>query len=702
MKKYIYILASVFLLTIGTTSCGEEYLDVSSPSQVDEDFVFSTPDEAYKVLMGCYEIFRGQSYVHSNGLFYDLIIGGSDSECHPEAYAAQQRHVPEGLYADEDFSIDFNDFKNVWKYCYQMANRLAIVIAQIESKPAFQTAWDAQEVSEWTQLYGEAVTMRAIAYHELIRFFGDIPYFEEPIYTQDQSDVGVTSRFDIYDNLLADLKMVEPFMYRLNEGGVNGERITGTFVQGFIGRLALYAGGYQLFRSDFDYGVTLEKHTSISGEKWNAIYARHPDYLDYYRIAEEYLEDCVTEGKAVLITADERGYGNPFQRNFQYMMDLQVSPESLFEIAETQGQQTERPYAFGRPSKGGGSNNFPCKSYGQSRIYASFYYGDFDPLDLRRDASVAVTCNQHPCTETLLLFDPGSQNKGGLANNKWDESRMTNPWTTKQRQSGINTCYLRMADVILMLSEVYAELGKEGPAKTELAKVRERAFPATAKAVKVDAYIAALSGDALKEAIAQERKLEFAGEGLRRYDLIRTGKLPEKIVALRDAQEAMINGLKTQGYYTFDNGNTIPAYIYTKRVNTADLAMSYMLTKQCDVLPGDPTYPVKFPSWRGQHDGWEGYDNTSGDRNLAIQGLFEFIDSAGVQGTALIAAGYEVVPWGSTIVSYEDQYLNDIFKGYTDADYAAKTPPRYICPMSSTTISKSNGKITNGYGFAQE
>jgi hypothetical protein len=592
MKKYIYILLGVFLLTIGTTSCGEDFLEVSSPSQVDEDFVFSTPDEAYKVLMGCYEIFRGRSYVHSNGLFYDLIIGGSDSECHPESYSAQQRHVPEGLYAVEDFSIDFSNFQRAWRYCYQMANRLAIVIAQIETKPAFQAAWDAQEVSEWTQLYGEAVALRAIAYHELIRFFGDIPYFDIPIYTQDQSDVGCTSRFVIYDDLLDDLKRVEPFMYRLGEAGVNAERITGTFVQGLIGRIALYAGGYQLYRTDFDYGITLERHPNINGEKWNAIYARHPQYLDYYRIAEQYLGECVSEGKATLITTDERGYGNPFQRNFQYMMDLQVSPESLFEIAETQGFQTERPYAFGRPSKGGGSNNFPCKAYGQSRIYASFYYGDFDPLDLRRDASVTVTCNQHPCTEVLLLFDPGSQNKGGLANNKWDESRMSNPYTTRQRQSGINTCYMRMADVILMLAEVYAELGKEGPAKTELSKVRARAFPATAKATKVDAYIAALSGDALKEAIAQERKLEFAGEGLRRYDLIRTGKLPEKIVDLRKAQGAMINGLKTNGYYTFANGNTISAYIYTKPVNTADLGMTYMLTKQCDVLPGDPAYPV--------------------------------------------------------------------------------------------------------------
>jgi len=29
MKKYIYILLGVFLLTIGTTSCGEDFLEVS-------------------------------------------------------------------------------------------------------------------------------------------------------------------------------------------------------------------------------------------------------------------------------------------------------------------------------------------------------------------------------------------------------------------------------------------------------------------------------------------------------------------------------------------------------------------------------------------------------------------------------------------------------------------------------------------------
>jgi hypothetical protein len=385
-------------------------------------------------------------------------------------------------------------------------------------------------------------------------------------------------------------------------------------------------------------------------------------------------------------------------------MDLVVSPESLFEIGETQGQFSERPYAFGRPSGGGGSNAYPCKSYGQSRMYASFYYGDFDPKDLRRDVTVGVTVNSGSCSEKIVDFTPGSRDKGGLPNNKWDESRMSHPWTASQRQSGVNWPMMRMADVILMLAEVYAELGDEGSAKLELQKVRSRAFSAADQTEKVTNYIGALSGNALKDAIWQERKLELAGEGITRYDLIRTGKLPERIKERRDIQKAMVNGLKTNGYYTFPNGNAISNYIWVKAVNVADLGMSKMLTTQCTVDASDPAYPVRFPGWRGNCDLWiaNGYTASSGNRNLAIQGLFRYIDPNGVEAAALQAQGYKKTAWGANIVTYSDQYTTDVFKGYTDAYYAAGVPPRYLLPLSAETIAKSNGLITNGYGFPQQ
>jgi hypothetical protein len=336
-------------------------------------------------------------------------------------------------------------------------------------------------------------------------------------------------------------------------------------------------------------------------------------------------------------------------------------------------------------------------------MYASFYYGDYDPKDLRRDVTTTVTINSGSCSEKIVSFEPGSRDKGGLPNNKWDESRMSNPYTAKQRSSGVNWPQMRMADVILMLAEVYVELGNEGGAKAELTKVRSRAFLPQDQTEKVTNYISALSGDALKEAIQEERKLEFAGEGLRRYDLVRTGKLPEKIKEIRDSQAAMINGLQTNGYYTFPNGNTISKYIYVKAVNVADLGMSKMLITQTDVDENDPTYPVKFPAWRGNCDLWtaNGFTASSGNRNLAIKGLFKYIDPNGAEAAELVSQGYVKTNWGATIIQYTDQYLNNVFKGYPDAYYQSGVPPRYLLPLSSETIAKSNGLITNGYGFSQ-
>jgi starch-binding outer membrane protein, SusD/RagB family len=105
----------------------------------------------------------------------------------------------------------------------------------------------------------------------------------------------------------------------------------------------------------------------------------------------------------------------------------------------------------------------------------------------------------------------------------------------------------------------------------------------------------------------------------------------------------MVNGLKTKGYYTFPNGNTISNYIYVKAVNVADLGMTKMLTTQNTVAETDPTYPVRFPSWRGNYDGWTSlnYTPTSGNRNLAIKGLFNYIDPSGAEAAALVAVGYK-------------------------------------------------------------
>jgi len=568
MKKILFIFFGIVLLT--GISCKKSFLDVKSPSSVDEDFVFSSTGETFKVMVGLYEIWRG----NNNNLFYAIDEPGSDAETHPEAFAAQARHVWESLFPTEP-NKDEPNFVDAWAGWYKVANRANIIMEALGEKPEYQSAAATGEVNDWTQLYGEAAVFRAYSYFQLVRYFGDVPYFATTIRTASQTDSAkLISRDIIYDGEIKNLIKVEPTMYRLGQGGITAERFSRTFAQALIGKMALFAGGYGLRRTDFNYSPST--FTQLGIEMWNAKYVRLTDYQKFYQIAKTYLKAVVDNpGSAQLIATDSRGanFNNPFQRNFQYNMDLQVSPESLYEIGETQGQFSERPYAFGRPSGGGGANAYPCKSYGQSRMHAVYYYGDFDPADLRRDVTVAVTANSGTCKESIINFTPGSRDLGGLSNNKWDESRMANPYTAAQRASGVNWPQMRMADVVLMLAEVYAELGDEAGAKTELTKVRSRAFLAADQATKVTTYIAGLSGNSLKDGIYLERKLELAGEGVLRYDLIRTGRFPQAIKSIRDRQIAMVNGLKANGYYTFPNGNQISNYIYLKYVNVADLVL---------------------------------------------------------------------------------------------------------------------------------
>src|SRR5581483_10517727 len=133
MKQFLYIAAAVLLL--GNISCKKSFLDVQSPSSVDQDFVFSSPAEAYKVMVGCYEIWRGAN----NGLFYDLDVVGSDAECHPESYDAQTRHIPEGLYATE-ISINYANSVSSWASWYQVANRANIIMQAIGQKADYKSA----------------------------------------------------------------------------------------------------------------------------------------------------------------------------------------------------------------------------------------------------------------------------------------------------------------------------------------------------------------------------------------------------------------------------------------------------------------------------------------------------------------------------------------------------------------------------------
>lgn len=712
MKKIQMILGVLGM--VFASSCSD-FLETETPSSVTPDFVFGNEETAAAALDGAYETWRdcANSAVFGDGLFYAADIAGSDIERHPEAFTNQVgRHYPECFYQNGTFAgsyplgnYDKDNGSNAYSKCFAVIGQANAIISAMEKASNFaDIVTNATEPSPLSQMYGEVIAMRATAYREMIRYYGDVPY--NSVYGV--AAEGLTSRDAIYDKCIADLIRVEPLMYPVGKvpsvSAANKNHFSKTYVQGLIGRLALEAAGYQTRVNGFDYvdgegnKLTFDK---IGADNNGAFYGRRSDWQDLYKTAKTYYEKLLAEpGTAQWHATDPRGvdkqgriYDNPYQYFFQQMLDSDAgyADEAIYEYPMQQGTggNDARGYSYGRPSDGGKKNAYPCKLYGQSRVNPAYYYGVFDPADKRRDVCFVVTGHDGKGAEKLLSFKPGSKTSGGISLNKWDEGRMATPWVAAQRKSGINGPYMRMAEIYLSYAEVCAQLGDEGTARNYLKQVRERSFPA-GKA-NTEKFIADCGS--LFEAIIEERGFEFAGDGDRRWTLIRTGLLPDKIKRIKEMTQKMMDGLKTDGVYTFANGNQISAYIYTKSED-AKSKLGYRLTTQCPEDKQDD--PLLFPGWRGENDDWAkfGADEIAGGKtNLAIKGLFKQINSA--EAAALEADGYKKVEWGKALVDNEEEYLKYLFY-----DYDYQKAPIYLWPFTPNILSTMN--IQNSYGFPQE
>lgn len=724
MKNKILYIALYAAGMLGATSCSD-YLETKSPSTVDADFVFSSTATAKAALEGAKAAMHGaySSHIFGDGLYYAADIAGSDIMRHPEGYAKQPgRHPAEafyrngtetGAYALTSYMKEGTD--GTYGYLFSVIGKCNAITTAFEQKDNFEEMMSQSEPTELSQLYGEAVAIRATCYRELIKYFGDVQF---------QSTFGVVagglvSRDSIYDVCIEQLKKVEPHMYVLGTCPTYANNVKNyysrTYVDGLIGRMALEAGGYQTRRNDIKRvdgkgnPLTFE---ALGTDNQNATYGRRSDWKNLYATAKEYFKKAIDNaGTAIFHETDPRSedkngrvYNNPYQYFFQQLHDADATyaDESIYEEPFTQGSSGNdpRPYSLGRPSNGGSKIAYPCKNYGQGRINPAFYYGDFDPKDLRRDVSCTVTGSTGKGTEALIPFTPGSkQSAGGISCNKFDENRQSTVWTQAQRRSGINAPYMRLSEMYLGYAEACAATGDNAEAKTYLTKVRNRAFR-TADEANVEGFINK-EGSLLK-AIIDERGFEFAGEGDRRFTLIRTGLLPEKIKAIKDLTRKMIDGLKTNGSYTFENGNTISAYIYTKSVDAAGMKdangntmYGYRLTTQCP--KGKENDPILYPSWRGQKDNWDelglDYGTKTPKTNLAIKGLFAPVSDE--EAEELTKDGYKKVDWGKTLVDNDDEYYKYLFYDY---DYVSA--PIYLWPFTPNII--ATGGFVNGYGFSNK
>jgi hypothetical protein len=162
--------------------------------------------------------------------------------------------------------------------------------------------------------------------------------------------------------------------------------------------------------------------------------------------------------------------------------------------------------------------------------------------DPRKDATILYSGEYDGGPEkggygaTLPPYNPGP----GLDQPYWNKKVYSDPamraWTGQIGSSGgadwINHRIIRYADVILMLAEASNESGDWETAEEMLELIRNRASGNLGPARVIVPFIPYVNQAQMRQAIKDERRWEFAMEGVRFYDLVRWGDAQAELGSL--------------------------------------------------------------------------------------------------------------------------------------------------------------------------
>ena len=517
MKKIAYILSAVLIAALAV-SC-EKFLDSDSPSAFDSASVYSNYSLTEGTIFGITEAFcEVNSY---RGRFLPWYGFNTDIEWY-NTYKPGDGRSDIAAYDCQPNNAQLNLSNGPFPLMYTGIARANLVIEGIREYGKPETNADM------AYLLGEALTLRAMIYYDLIKAWGDVPARFAPV-TAETIYMPKEDRDVIFKQILADLEEAIPYLP--NPGATTAtsrtDRVNKVFAEGLYARIALMASGYALRPAEGAVGTGDLGSVRLSSDPELSKATLYPKALNY-------LKDAI--GKASL----EPDY-ETYWYNVNNMENLVAGPdhETLYVIPFGAGRgrwnftfaiNSEGSHWSNGVSRGGDAGPVPT-------VY--FMYGD---NDIRRD----VTCVNYKWTKN------GDPELAGIG--KWYFGKYRYEWMDAQPYSGgnddgIKPVVMRYADILLMAAEIENELNGPSGAKKYLQEVRARATGLDAAEV----YVAALnSKEVFFEAVAQERALEFCGEFLRKGDLIRWNRLKSSLDYAKEQMFALRNLEKLYVIYTGD------------------------------------------------------------------------------------------------------------------------------------------------------
>ena len=376
MKNILKSLAIIGVGAVVFTSCSD-FLDQTSPSEMTGEAVFNSTTYTQQALNKVYAgLTKDETYVQSIPIHFGM---NSDIELVDGLGATNSNSSNERGLCNYNPQLSWSKLNNNWKGMYEAIENANIVIEGIEGSALITDGNTSR--SKMLMFKGEALTLRAMLYLDLIRTYGDVPMKFETT-NSDGSNIylGKTDRDIIMERLITDLEEAIEYLPWAGTSGYTTEKITKGFAHGLLARIAMTYSGYSIrekAKADYD---NMPNCDATYPTQRPATEKRK----ELYTLAVKHLDAIIASGYHKL---------NPSYENEWYLINQltldQTYQENLYEVAHGVSFTGEMGYTIGVRINGkttyyGAKGN----SSGKVKVTAPFFWS-FNKNDLRRDLTFA-------------------------------------------------------------------------------------------------------------------------------------------------------------------------------------------------------------------------------------------------------------------------------------------------------------------------
>ena len=486
--KYSVVTASAILLVF--TSCNK--LDLAPTDKFTDENYWTSADKANMVLSMAYcEMYDNDYFFKTEALSDNLYEGrGSSSE---KAISSGQADASNGRFSDE------------WGACYEGIKTCHTFLENVDRVPNMDVDLKARMVAETRFI-------RAYLFFRLTTWFGDVPLFDHDLSLSESKEIGRTPQADVLAFVRSELDAIEGTLPTKEECA---DSDLGRITSGAV--VALKARTY-LYQNDWDNVITnCEK---LINSKSYGEYGLFPSYEGLFLPENEYNEEVILDLSYVpsLLT-----WGNYYD-----YAPLSVGAR-VNQMAPTQELVDSYLMMNGKAIDASGSGYDESDPYvnRDPRLTATVVYHEF-PWKTPDGSIQTIYIKPGTAPDETAEVDKYKGQGTNSTSTGYYMRKYYDPTSLASFTSGLNLILIRYADILLMYAEAKNETGgmTEAIWNMTIRALRERAGFTDPEAL---VYNAEWSSADLREIIRNERRVEFALEGLRIFD-IRRWKIADDVL----------------------------------------------------------------------------------------------------------------------------------------------------------------------------